>query len=112
KVRQEIYQHGAWPHAFGRSFRHGRAAVLLSSSAALALLFGGLAAAGRADRLVAQESGAGSFYRVLPYWAMFAATLAVSVYVAAILGAAFVPFLRRTGPIARERDRQGNPFRP
>ncbi len=100
EVRLASYERWSWPAALARAFtKPGIAAALAVSAVAVVVLLT-MVSAGPA-RVFGSHRGPGSFYEVIPYWAMVVPGLAVSFYVAAIWLAGGVRFWLDTGSVLR-----------
>ncbi len=88
--RQQTYRSYAWPAALGRLFTRHRSALLLAVLASSAIALGaGLVNAGPAE-MTSVQTGAGAFYRVIPWLWMFVPAMLLSAWaiVAAMIGVA------------------------
>lgn len=94
ELRAETYAEYAWPDPLARLFRHnGRAVWLLTAIVVAALL------ASRAGMLaLGPESDSGTFYSIVPLWAMVATGSATLAFAALALLVGAVRFWTGTGP--------------
>jgi len=109
-LRRTTWQEFARPKRFSGLFRRNGLAVWAAGLAAAAvfLLWGALSAE---SGLWAARSGAGAFYRVIPYGAMLGVFSALALGALAALAAGFFSFLRQTGTKASEFFAPGHQLR-
>lgn len=101
EARAASYAHCAWPEAFAAWFRTPRRAAIVAALAGILAVAGAILGASGAAAFGTARTGAGAFYRVLPYSAMlFPALLLLCGVAGAFLVSArhFVRDLQGDGP--------------
>ena len=93
EARRESYAAYAWPRqlasVFSRAWKTLAAGLIVGAGVAVAL-------AAEEGSAFARHSGAGAFYRVVPYWLLLVASFALSGWTLAVLAGGFRSFLRAT----------------
>lgn len=102
-VRLETYREHGWPRSLSRRLATGGllSAVILTVLGIVATL-GLIFAFGEPHNLLVAQSGPGSFFRILPYYAMVAPFLIVSFYVVAAMIGGGISYWRATRGSLRE----------
>ncbi|MBK1721287.1 tricarballylate utilization 4Fe-4S protein TcuB [Thiocystis violacea] len=72
RMRQQSYVDGAWPRPLAALLEHSLLAALLVGLGAVGLLVGLVLMSVPAEVLFARQTGAGAFYRILPWSGMLA----------------------------------------
>ncbi len=96
EVRAETYAEYSWPRWLGRTLR-GRAAAAGVAGAGLALALAGVVLTGGGPGFLSAHLGPGAFYRILPWLALMLPSLAVSLFVVAVLLAGTAGLIRDAG---------------
>ena len=96
EVRAETYAEYSWPRWLGRILR-GHAAVAAVAGAGLMLALAGVALTGGAAGFLSTHLGPGAFYRILPWLSLMLPSLAVSLFVEAVLLAGTAGLIRDAG---------------
>ena len=96
EVRAETYAEFAWPRWLATMLRRPWA---VASVAAVALVLGlaGVALTGGGSGFLSAHLGPGAFYRILPWLALMVPSLAVSLFVVAVLLAGTAGLIREAG---------------
>ena len=97
QARVETYQEYSAPRLLSRWFGGNTFLVGLTVGITCLLVFGSVLLIQGADILFEADSSEGSFFRVVPYYAMVIPALLLSGYWVAILGLGAVRFWRSTG---------------
>jgi citrate/tricarballylate utilization protein len=101
-VRRETYRDFSTPAFLSRLYQGNTLLVSLTAAVAAFLVFGSVLLIQGADVLFAEDSAEGSFFRVVPYWAMTLPALLLSGYWLLILAVGARRFWRATGARAGE----------
>jgi citrate/tricarballylate utilization protein len=97
QARVETYQEYSAPRLLSRLFGGNMILVGLTMAITVLLVFGSVLLIQGADVLFEADGEEGSFYRVVPYWAMVLPAMLLSGYWILILGLGAVRFWRSTG---------------
>jgi citrate/tricarballylate utilization protein len=97
QARVETYQEYSSPRFLSRLFRDNTLLIGLTVAVAVLLVFGSVLLIQGADVLFAEDGETGSFFRVVPYYAMVLPALLLSGYWLAILAIGVRRFWRDTG---------------
>lgn len=92
ELRRETWQRFSWPEIFGGLFRRNALAVLLITSACVAMVLALTFLLQETAVIFSEHQGEGAFYKVVPLTVMVVPAMLVSLYGALVLGAGFVRF--------------------
>ena len=95
-VRRETYRDFSTPRFLSRLYQGNTALVLLTAIVAALLVFGSVLLIRGSDVLFAEDAEEGSFFRVIPYYAMVLPALLLSGYWLGVLAIGAVRFWRAT----------------
>jgi citrate/tricarballylate utilization protein len=101
QARVETYQEYSSPRFLSRLFGGNSFLVGITVAVSVLLVFGSVLLIQGADVVFAEDGEEGSFFRVVPYYAMVLPALLLSGYWAVILALGAVRFWRDTGSRAR-----------
>src|SRR5271166_3234888 len=94
EARIATYEHYSWPRTFARLFRTGaRGTSAVVVTAAAVVLLAALATTGSAE-VFAAHTGAGAFYRIVPFLGLVVPALAITLYGAFVVGAGMLEYVK------------------
>jgi citrate/tricarballylate utilization protein len=97
EVREQTYAEFSGPRLLSKLFHGNQFMVGLVVFATIALVFGSVLLVQGADVLFGVDAEEGSFYRIVPYWAMVIPAMVLSGWWLAVLAVGAVRFWRSTG---------------
>jgi citrate/tricarballylate utilization protein len=107
EVRSTTYSGYAWPRRLaGLAARAGVSTVALAVLGVL-LSLAAIAGTGGLTRFWSADSGAGSFYRVIPYLILAASGMAASVYIVVVMAVGSIRFWKDVGGSRSEASDRG-----
>jgi len=101
-VRQESYARFAWPSRVARWFQHENWSALGLGGFALVVFAASLTFTGGWAHFFRSDAGPGSFYKVIPFFAMLIPALAGGAFIVAVLWGGFLNFWRTSGASFRD----------
>jgi citrate/tricarballylate utilization protein len=102
EVREQTYAEFSGPRLLSKLFHGNGFMVGLVVAVTIAIVFGSVLAVQGADVLFGVDAEEGSFYRIIPYWAMVIPALLLSGWWLAVLAVGAVRFWRSTGGSPRQ----------